>query len=431
MMGVNSRISSLKIWIVISIADALTHCVECARLSTGDFTAEGDSVVRFRRLHHQARSAALRCLLLLVPALWPGQSTAQVMGVTGDKIVLGQTSAQSGPFGDLGQEMLKGSQAYFSMANMQGGIFGRKVELLTKDDAYDAARATANVKQFIDDKSVFCLFNSLGTPATEAIVPLAKAASIPLIAPFTGARSVRDENSLVVLNVRAGYSDEAAHLVRHLKAIGLKKIALVYQNNSFGKEILRSVERSLEEGGLKLIWQGSVEPSGTDAPQAIGQALSAHPETLLIGLAGKSSLEVIRSARSLNQGLPLYALSVVSTPDNLRALGQVGRGVVISQVVPFPTSAIPLAREYRNSMIKAGYTEFTHLSFEGYINAKVTAEGLRRAGRNLTQSGFVSALQTIHRLDLGGLEISFGKGGASGSRFVELTMINQSGTLIK
>jgi ABC-type branched-subunit amino acid transport system substrate-binding protein len=358
-------------------------------------------------------------------------ATAQVNGVTADKIVLGQTSALSGPFGDLGQEMLKGSRAYFASINSQGGVFGRKVELVTKDDAYDAARAVANVKQFIEDKNTFCLFNSLGTPATEAILSTAKATGIPLIAPFTGAKSVRDEGSSAVLNIRAGYSDEAAHLVRHLNTIGIKKIALVYQNNSFGREILNSVERSLAESGLGLSAQGSIESSGVNAATVTANALAAQPEALLIGLAGKSSLEVIRAARALKPGLSLYAISVVSTPANLRELGPAGRGVVISQVVPFPTSTLPLAREYRDAMLRAGYNEFTHLSFEGYINAKVTSVGLARAGRSLSTQSFISALQSIQRLDLGGLEVSFGRGGASGLKFVELTMIDRSGALIK
>jgi branched-chain amino acid transport system substrate-binding protein len=376
-------------------------------------------------------SAKAGAWVLLVTTFWLTSANAQVVGVTTDKIVLGQTSDLSGPLGDLGQEMQKGSKAYFTSVNAIGGVYGRKIELQSKDDGYDVTRAAANVKQFIEDRSVFCLFNSLGTPATEAILPLAKAADIPLIAPFTGAKSVRDEGFQGVLNVRAGYSDEAAHLIRHLNTIGIKKIALVYQNNSFGKEILASVEQSLGERSLKLAWKGSVELSGVNAAEAIHQAVALQPETLVIGVAGKSSLEVIRTARALNPGLPLYALSVVATPANLQKMGQTGRGVIISQVVPFPTSTLPLAREYRDAMVKAGYNEFTHLSFEGYINAKVATAGFTRAGRNLTRQRYVSALQSIQHLDLGGLEVSFGKGGASGSKFVELTMIDRSGGLIK
>lgn len=372
-----------------------------------------------------------RFLIFVISTFWVIGATAQSIGVTADKITLGQTSALTGPFGDLGQEMLKGSKAYFSVLNANGGVHGRKIELVARDDGYDVARATANAKLFIDEKNVFALFCSLGTPMTEAIVPLSKASGIPLIAPFTGAKSIRDINAQNVLNVRAGYSEEAAHLIRQLNTIGIKKIALVYQSNSFGREVLASVEQSISGLGLKLVSRSTVEPSGADAAKAVRQALTAEPEALLIGVAGKSSLEVIRVAREASPGLSLYSLSVVATPANLREMGSAGRGVVISQVVPFPTSTMPLAKEYRDAMLKSGYSEFTHLSFEGYINAKVAAAGFFKAGRNLSQQSYISALQSLQRLDLGGLEVSFGNGGASGSKFVELTMVDRSGALIK
>lgn len=374
---------------------------------------------------------ATGAFVVLVTAFWSGNANADSVGVTGDKIVLGQTSALTGPFGDLGQEMLKGSKAYFAVLNASGGVHGRKIELVARDDGYDVTRATQNAKAFIDEKNVFALFCSLGTPMTEAIVPLSKGSGIPLIAPFTGAKSVRDVNAQNVLNIRAGYSDEAAHLIRHLNTIGIKRVALVYQNNSFGKEILASVEQAASGGDLKLVWKGTAEPSGADAAEATKKAFAAKPEALVVGVAGKSSLEVIRAARGLSPGLPLYSLSVVATPANLREMGAAGRGVVISQVVPFPNSTLPLAKEYREAMLKSGYKEFTHLSFEGYINAKVAAAGLTKAGRNLTQQGFVSALQSLQHLDLGGMEVSFGNGGASGSKFVELTMVDRSGAFIK
>jgi branched-chain amino acid transport system substrate-binding protein len=363
----------------------------------------------------------------------PAGAWAQpVPGVTADKITVGQTIALTGPFGDLGQELVKGANAYFKVVNGNGGIHGRKVELISKDDAYSAPKALENAKEFIDSQSVFCLFNNFGTPTNEVILPLVESTGMPLFAPYTGALSVRSKDLKSVLNIRASYADEAEHLVKHLHTTGVKKIAVVYQNNTFGREILQGVVDSLGSRGIKPVWTGAIEPDSSNAVEMAQKAMQARPEVLVLGIAGKSTVEVIKTVNGANSGLQLYALSVLATPANLRALGKFGRGVVVTQVVPFPTSVtMSLAREYRAAMTAAGHAEFTHLSFEGYINAKVLAEGLKKTGRSLTRQGFVNATNALQRYDAGGLVVSFGNGAASASTFVELTMIDSSGKLIK
>lgn len=381
------------------------------------------------RLLGAACQSACALVALVLPAGAWSQATP---GVAPDKIFIGQTIALTGPFGDLGQELVKGANAYFKVVNRTGGIHGRKLELISKDDAYSAPKALENAKQFIDSQSVFCLFNNFGTPTNEALLPLLESSGTPLFAPYTGALSVRSKDLKYVMNIRASYADEAEHLVKHLHTTGVKKIAVVYQNNTFGREILQGVIDSLGSRGIKPIWTGAIEPDSSNAVAMAHKAMEARPEVLVLGIAGKSTIEVIKTVNGINSGLQLYALSVLATPANLRALGTIGRGVVITQVVPFPTSAtMSLAREYRSAMTEAGHAEFTHLSFEGYLNAKILAEGLRRSGRNLTRQAFVSATNALQRHDVGGLVLSFGRGAASSSTFVELTMIDSSGKLIK
>ena len=255
---------------------------------------------------------------------------------------------------------------------------------------------------------------------------------MPLVAPYTGALSVRDGNSRGVFNVRASYSDEAESLVRHLHTIGATKIAVVYQNNTFGREILAGIERSMLARGLRPVRTASIEPDGSNAVSAAKDAISARPEALMLGVAGKTTIEVIKTVTAERAGLPIYALSVLATPANLRALGTVGRGVTITQVVPFPTlTAMPLAREYQQAMKQDGQSELSHLSFEGYVNAKIMVEGLRRAGTNPTRRGFIAAMDGLRGFDLGGLTVSFGRGASSGSQYIELTMISSAGKLIK
>lgn len=355
-----------------------------------------------------------------------------IPGVSTDRITVGQTSALSGPFGDLGQELLKGARVFFDATNASGGINGRKIKLVSRDDGYDVNKAKANAQAFIDEGSVFCLFNTFGTPTNEAILPMLQSSGTPLIAPYTGALSLRAAGIKDVFNLRASYPDEAEHLIRHLHTIGVTRIAVVYQNNSFGNEILQGVQKSLKSRGLAAAWAASIEPDGSNAASVAKQAAAQKPEALLLGIAGKSAIEVIKTVNLAGTGLPIYALSVLATPANLRALGKAGRGVVITQVMPFPTDPkSALAREYQEAMARAGHTEFTHLSFEGYLNAKVMAEGFRRAGRNLTRASFQAAMNSMRGLNMGGLNLSFGNGAASGSNFVEITMVDSLGKLIK
>lgn len=353
-------------------------------------------------------------------------------GVSADTVTLGQSTALTGPLGDLGQEVLKGAKVYFDALNARGGVNGRTIKLVTRDDAYDTKKTLDNVAAFTADDSTFALFSPFGTPNNEALIPLAQAAGIPVLTPYTGAPSIRSKTSSGVFNLRASYADEVDRLIEHLTTLGIKKIAIAYQNNAFGKEVLGAATSALEQRKLKPLLAMAVENDASNAPQATDKLMASEPEAMLLALAGKPTLEVIKNVTQRRRGMQMYALSVLATPSNLRALGSDGTGVAISQVVPFPrNSSLPLVREYNLAMTAAGHTEFSHLSLEGYINAKVVTEGLRRAGRNLTRAGLVSTMDGMRSYNLGGMDVSFGQGAVSGSRFVELTMINAQGKLIK
>lgn len=368
---------------------------------------------------------------LLGAALYSSAALAE-SGVSSDTITLGQSTALTGPLGDLGQEVLKGAKVYFDALNARGGVNGRTVKLVTRDDAYDSKKTLDNVAAFTADDATFALFGTFGTPNNEALIPLAQSAGMPVLTPYTGAPSIRGRTSSGVFNLRASYADEVDRLIEHLTTLGIKKIAIAYQNNAFGKEVLNAATNALEQRKLKPLMAMAIENDASNTSPATDKLLASEPEAMLLALAGKPTIEVIKHVAQRRRGLQMYALSVLATPSNLRALGSDGTGVAISQVVPFPrNSSLPLVREYNLAMTAAGHTEFSHLSLEGYINAKVVTEGLRRAGRNLTRPGLVSAMDGIRNYNLGGMEVSFGHGAVSGSRFVELTMVNAQGKLIK
>lgn len=378
-----------------------------------------------------SRRSTVLALAGLAGLTWSRQALAEP-GVSAEQVLVGQSIALSGPLGDLGQEVHRGNVAGIAQINARGGVHGRSIGLMTRDDAYDTAKTLENVKALIDGDEVFCLFNTFGTPNNEALIPVARAAEVPLVAPYTGAPSIRSRQTAGVFNVRASYADEVDKLVEHLHTIGVKRIAVAYQNNAFGKEVLNAVVDSLKRRKLAPLLSVSVENNAADAGVAAVKLVEAGPEALLLGLAGKPTIETIRAVNQKRRGFPMYALSVLATPGNLKALGADGTGLAITQVVPYPQStSLALVRDYQAAMRASGFEDFSHLSLEGYVNARVLAEGLRRAGKNLTRTGFESALEGMRKFDLGGMEISFGQGSLSGSRLVELTMVNAQGRLIK
>jgi ABC-type branched-subunit amino acid transport system substrate-binding protein len=377
---------------------------------------------------HFSRRQVL-CTLLGASALG---GSLPVWADSAEPIVLVQTVALSGPLGDLGQEFSKGAKVYFEALNTRGGIAGRPIKLVVQDDAYDPKKSVEIVQGQIATNSVFALFGNFGTANNEALIPVAQAAGVPMLTPYTGANSVRSKSFSGVFNLRASYNDEVDRSVEHLATVGIQRIAVLHQNNSFGKEYLAAATQAMEKRGLKPVLVASVEGDASDVVAVTEKTTASSAEAVLLGLAGKPAIEAIKNISQRRRGLTMYGLSVLATASNLKALGSAGTGVNITQVMPFPSnSALPLVREYQQAMTAAGFADYSHQSLEGYANAKLVAEGLRRAGKSLSRSALVSALDDMRSYNLGGVTASFGQGGVSGSKFVELTMIGSQGRLIR
>lgn len=346
---------------------------------------------------------------------------------------IGQSIALSGPLGELGQAMHQGAKACFTAVNAKGGVAGRPIELVALDDGYDVKRALANVKSLIEDRSTFALFNCMGTPMIEAMLPQVIESGIPFFAPFTGALLARPKDVRNIFNIRASYADEAEQLVQHLATIGIKRIAIAYQNNSFGKEVFEATQRSMARHQLTAVATVTVENNASDAGAASAKLVAANPEAVLLGLAGKPTIDFVKATRALRKGLPLYALSIMGSAATIKALGDDATGIAVSQVVPLPGNTIvPMVREFQQAWKAAGVTlEPSHLALEGYINARVFTEALRRTGRNPSRSSFIDSTWALKRYDLGGFEVSFSDSAKGASRFVELTMVGRDGRFIR
>lgn len=348
-------------------------------------------------------------------------------------IKVGQTTALSGPLGDLGLAMHNGAKACFNILNARGGIQGTPVELVVRDDGYDTTRALNNAVELIADPDMFSLFNCMGTPMTAAILPKVKASGIPLFAPFTGAVAVRPKDMRNVFYIRPSYPDEGERLVQHLDTIGIHRIAVAYQNNAFGKEIFEGVRLAMARRKMLEPIAATVETNSTDATDAAARIAAQRPDALLVGIAGKPAVDFIRAYRKQRTGTALYSLSILGTALTLKELGEDGVGIAISQVVPMPnSSSTPVVREFQAAWKALGVPqEPSHLALEGFINAKAFALAMQRVGRNASREAFIDSTWKMDRQDLGGFDLRFTAPGANASRFIELTMVGRDGRFIR
>ncbi|MDZ7864533.1 ABC transporter substrate-binding protein [Acidovorax sp.] len=374
------------------------------------------------------RRTLLAGAIALPLAHWSRSTTAQE-----GPIRIGQSTALTGPLGDLGSAMHQGAKAAFASINAKGGVHGRSIELTTLDDAYEVPKALANVDRFLADPGNFALFNCMGTPMIDAMLPKVVQSGVPFFAPFTGAQLSRTKDARSVFNIRASYADEAEKLVQHLSTIGIQRIGIVYQNNSFGKEVFTAAEQSMGKLKLPAAVTVTVENNASDAGAAAAKLAGADLEAIVIGLAGKPTLEFVKAFRALKRGVTLYALSVMGTPATVKALGADATGMAISQVVPLPSNVVmPVVRDFQAAWKASGATaEPSHLALEGYLNARVFAEALQRAGRNPTRAAFIDATWALKKWDLGGFEINASTPERNASRFVELTLIGRDGRFLR
>jgi len=350
-----------------------------------------------------------------------------------EPIRLGQSIALTGPLGDLGLAIHQGAYACFQAVNAKGGINGRPIELVAKDDSYDVKKSVEIVKGFVADPAIFGLFSCMGTPMIEAMLPMIKNSDMPCFTPMTGATSARPSDMRNVFNVRPTYPEEAARLVQHLATIGHKRVAVAYQNNSFGKEVALSTDATIKEFKLVPVTSAAIENNGSGSKEAAARISASEPDAVVIALAGKPTIEFIKAMRAQRRGLPLYTLSVFGSASILKALGDDAYGIAVSQVVPLPSqSVLPVVRDFHHAWKATNTTiEPSHLALEGYINARVIVEALKRVSGPLRRASFIESTWGLKRLDLGGYEISFEKPGRSASKFIELTLIGRSGKFIR
>ena len=354
-------------------------------------------------------------------------------GVTDNHILLGMSSPFSGPNGAYGTEMKEGAMAYFAQVNAAGGVNGRKIELVALDDGYETDRAVANTKKLINENKVFALFAYYGSSPTTEAMKVFSEARVPLVGTISGADTLREPVNRYMFHLRASYADETETIVTQLVSIGVKNIAVFYQNDGFGKSGLDGVTRALKRFKLAPVAVATVERNSVAVAPAVAAIAKANPQAVIMVTLYKPTAAFIREMRATGAIPQFSTLSPVGADLLVKELGNDARGIGISQVMPYPwNDTVPVVHEYQKALqAYAKHKNYSYYGIEGYINAKLMVEGMKRAGKDLSREKLVSALDGLTDLDMGGFHVSYTPGNHNGSRYVDLTVIGNNGRVLR
>jgi branched-chain amino acid transport system substrate-binding protein len=326
--------------------------------------------------------------------------------------------------------MREGILAAFHEVNSAGGIKGRKLELVSYDDGYEPNRAIANTKKLIHDDQVFALIGEVGTPTSKAVQPIASEAGLPFIGPFTGAEFLRNPHKPVVINVRGSYYQETEAMVHHLTTdLGTSRIAILYQDDSYGRAGLAGVEQALEKRGMSLVAEGTYMRNTTAVKTALLAIRKAKPQAIIMIGAYKPCAEFIRIARRIKMEALFLNVSFVGSKALAKELGSLGEGVIVTQVVPSPEDkSIPLVADYQRALKAFNpITESGFVSLEGYLVGRLTASALNSMQGDVARQALLEEFARIGTFDLGGVALTYGPRDNQGMDQIFLTVIQADG----
>ncbi|QDL93425.1 ABC transporter substrate-binding protein [Paroceanicella profunda] len=371
-----------------------------------------------------------RLLAVLALLFMASRAVLAEPGVTPDRVVFGQVAALSGPAAALGSGMREGLLAAFEEANRAGGVHGRKVELVSHDDGYEPVRSADQVREAIQGGQIFGLVGSVGTPTAAASQPVATAAGMPYIGPFTGAGFLRNGALDNVINLRASYGAETEAWIAHLvDKLGMKKIAILYQDDGFGRVGLAGVREALARRDMTLVGQGAYVRNTTAVKAALLELRQLRPQAVVMVGAYAPIARFIQVSRTLKFSPIFVTISFVGSDALAQALGDAGEGVIISQVVPFPwDDRLPVVADYHAALVTLNPDAHPgFVTLEGYLVGRLTLAALEQAGPDPTRDGFLSAFRALGQIDLGGLPMHFAPGDNQGLEEVFLTRITAGG----
>jgi ABC-type branched-subunit amino acid transport system substrate-binding protein len=367
--------------------------------------------------------------LLGLPLLNSRAVAAAESALSSRHVTLASSLALTGILAGSAADISSGLQAAFRSVNRSGGINGREVKLITLDDGYVASRTAENTKEVIAAGSALAFLSGQGTPNHAAMLPLTEAAGVPVVGPITGADSLRQEKYRYTFHVRASYRDETHRLVQQMVAMGLKDLALVYLDNAYGKEVLGYAQEAFNQQNIKSIGTFALDVAGKNGEELAKKVVEANPGAVFLITTGTANTSFMMPFRQLKPGLPLAGTSVSVVSSELDKLGEKLNGYAQAAVMPYAKKeSLQVVRTYQAEMLAIDQgARIGGSSFEGWINAQVMLEGLRRAGKDLTRESLRAGLAGIQRYDMGGFMVNYASAPFVGSRYIDMAIFGAGG----
>ncbi|WP_317203036.1 ABC transporter substrate-binding protein [Janthinobacterium sp.] len=358
-------------------------------------------------------------LALLCGALCWGAAAED--GVTAGVVKIGMANATSGPAAGLGLQLRAGAAAYLDKVNAAGGVHGRRISLVSLDDAYDPQQTVGATRALIEVDKVFALFGFVGTPTSAAAVPIAVKAGVPYLFPFSGAEFLRHPVNPVVFNLRASYFDETEALVARLTGpLGLRRIAVFIQDDEFGEAGKAGVNRALHKRRMAPAPELRYRRNTIDIEAGLAQLKREAPEAVIFIGTYRPLAALLKKARAAGVKARFLTVSFIGTSEFIKHAGPAAEGVTISQVMPSPDDAADaLVRQYRADVLPAARN---YGSLEGYADALVLVEALKRCGRAPSRAALLRALEQL-KMEAGGMSVAFSAADHQGSERVYMTEV--------
>ncbi|MGD9832606.1 MAG: ABC transporter substrate-binding protein [Piscinibacter sp.] len=346
----------------------------------------------------------------------------------GAQIVVGQTAGFSGPVAAGVKEISDGAKLYLDSVNAQGGVNGQKIEVVAMDDKFDPKLAAENAKALITEKNVSALFLTRGTPHTQAIMPLLEQYKVPLVAPSTGAMVLHKPVNPWVFNVRATYQREAERAVQHLSLIGIERIGVIHVEDSFGADLLEGAKKGFAAVAKNPVFIEKYDRAKWDFSKIAPLVAGADVQAVLFIGSGNAVADGIEAIRKAGSRAQMVTFSNNASGGFIKSLKENARGVIVTQVFPYERSlSAPIVKEAHDLAVAKGLEGVSPAMLEGFAAAKVLVAALRRAGPSPSRLKIQQALETMNKVDIGGLEVSFSANDHTGLEFVDLSIIGPNG----
>jgi ABC-type branched-subunit amino acid transport system substrate-binding protein len=363
------------------------------------------------------------------PGTWCAAVLIAVLSHTSHaQILIGQTAGITGAVSAGVKETTDGARLYLDSINAKGGVGGQKIELVSLDDKFDPKLAAENARKLIEEQNVLAMFLTRGTPHTEAIIPLLDKHGVPLVGPSTGAMVLHQPVQKHIFNVRATYQREAEKAVSHLVSMGITRIGIVYADDSFGSDGVVGAQKGLAAAKLQAVTLEKFNRAKPDFGPIAPKVFQSNAQAVVLVASGQAVVDGVKAFRAAGSNAQFVTLSNNASGGFIKSLGDNARGVIVTQVFPYERAiSNPMVKQALELAKAKGINELSPAMIEGFAAAKVLVEGLQRAGAKPTREKLQAALEGIRKLDIGGLEVTYGPDDHTGLDFADLSIIGTDG----